>query len=134
MTEQTPEQIRVWLDEVQQRCDAATAGPWWWNSYDQIMSGKGDAIEVIAYVMEVPNATVRHGDELWTAQGGGNAEFIAESRTDVPNLIAIARQAPELQEKVKELEAENERLRKRPQATRAEMPTEIDTEAYVDVD
>ena len=83
------------LFEIQERYEAATAGDWFWNSYDAIWVGKGDDSERVMSVShleydnegdEVPS----HGDEIFgprKAEARANAEFVAHARTDIPLLV-----------------------------------------------
>lgn len=82
---------------VRDRCDAATKGDWFWNSYDSIWVGMGDDSERIASVAhleydvegdEVPS----HGDEIFgtrQSEARANAEFIAHARSDLPAALEI---------------------------------------------
>jgi len=65
------------LDDIEQRCNAATDGPWRYNSYSAI--GVTDAN--VAWVPVVAGDTA-------TDQGKMDAYFIAHARTDIPALIA----------------------------------------------
>ncbi|MFB7910156.1 hypothetical protein ACFC1T_27340 [Kitasatospora sp. NPDC056076] len=76
------------LDAIQTRLDAATEGPW-----------TTDDSEIVAEVI-APASWVARTDGDGEADRA-NAEFIAHARQDVPALLA----------RVRQLEAENERLR-----------------------
>jgi len=80
-----------YLDRLQAICDAATAGPW-----DGVIST--GCVRYLGRPME--SRGLQHGDYIAAAHGGGdddpgrdvnNAEFIAESRTALPLLVAEIR-------------------------------------------
>lgn len=67
-----------YLDAIEARATAATAGPWHWGDGDMChMAGNtiGPEINHVAAYAESP----------------GDAEFIAHARTDVPALVAALR-------------------------------------------
>lgn len=67
------------LDEIKQRAEAATPGPWhieYGHEFDVICEPKH----------ELPQM----GNKLfWSIYPRANAEFIAEARTDIPKLLKI---------------------------------------------
>ena len=85
------------IQAARERCEAATEGDWFWNSYDSIWAGKGDDSERIASVShleydeegdEVPS----HGDEIFgprSVEARANADFIAHAREDLPVALEI---------------------------------------------
>ena len=100
-----PELSDVELDEMQQRCDTATAGPWFIRVLDDAhamtlyaVSTKPDTNQgerwpdfeqwtmVAATLVQEPRY-VSIEDERWVE----NARFIAHARSDVPRLVAEVR-------------------------------------------
>jgi len=88
------------LEEIRKLADAATPGPWSWNSYSFIASytapreqlenfwdGEGDMSELPICRVENTVRGRQHGDETFTTWQRANAEFIAASRTLVPFLV-----------------------------------------------
>jgi hypothetical protein len=82
--------------EIRARADAATPGPWQWNSYSGICAGvsKGhllydgwDGEEGVAWVCWIDNGPYA-GDQLILAESKANAAFIEHSRQDIPFLLA----------------------------------------------
>lgn len=94
------------LAAIQARCDRASIGPWFFNSYNRVCSAplssehsrleseRRDWDDDALDAAEWPEVTIAwipatHGD---TGDNPGDAEFIAEAREDVPRLLAeIAR-------------------------------------------
>lgn len=71
------------LAAIEERCNAATPGPWNWNG-DEIYGVHGDdvlSIEAIPFSM--------YGEQLYF--GDGVLPFVLAARTDVPALIAEVR-------------------------------------------
>ena len=87
------------LAEIEARWQAATPGPWFWDSYQRVMSC---AIPVdhplnVACEDDPPCATILrlnhtgHGDEMPEPEARANARFVAEAWEDVRDLLAEAR-------------------------------------------
>ena len=83
----TPE-TKAWLDEVEARAEKATIGPWA-NDYDRdacLIDSNGAIIATTS-------------DREWFSTGfskdqeKSNAEWIAKSRTDLPLLVKVLREA-----------------------------------------
>lgn len=92
-TPMTPER----LDEIEERANAATPGPWFldderpltpcvWTGYDEALGA-----EVAEYLTS--RGYIRPGDDYPRGcnHPAENMEFIAASRTDVPDLVAEVR-------------------------------------------
>ncbi|MFH8380672.1 hypothetical protein ACH4E7_06980 [Kitasatospora sp. NPDC018058] len=92
------------LDAIQARADAATDGPW-----------TVDDSEIEADIIAASGWIARTDSEF--SEDRANAEFIAAARTDVEQLLA----------RVRELEAETERLRDVLKRTRALAETDPPT-------
>lgn len=97
------------LKEIEARANAATEGPWCWTYFGSkdngYIVGKAwqDGIECVGHIendddFEEPIVLGEH--EAATCNYG-NPEFIAHSRTDIPDLCAALRAA---RERIKELE------------------------------
>jgi hypothetical protein len=85
------------LDEIEARANAATPGPWASRRNRDMRDYEVRAGCVLAIVSEA--ASAKHATSV--RECGRNAAFIAAARTDVPALIA----------RVRELEAECERMK-----------------------
>jgi hypothetical protein len=94
--------MRVDLDAVQARADAATEGPWAWEQ-----TGDKDSSWAVGWVMdqdenplsgrlETGEGIVVEGVCEGIAANPADGEFIAHARTDVPALVAELRVAREL--------------------------------------
>lgn len=71
------------LDEIQRRSDDATEGPWWGSMIDgrcEVFAGTGSGSDPMLATELLP----------------GDAEFVANARTDVPRLAAALRAVLEL--------------------------------------
>ena len=90
------------IQAARERCEVATPGDWFFNSYDAIWeAGKGDDSERIASVShleyddegdEVPS----HGDEIFgprSAEARANGEFIAHACSDLPAALEALEEA-----------------------------------------
>lgn len=66
------------LDQIEQRADNATEGPWWGSML-------GPHVEMFAGTGSGSDPMIANG------MRPGDAEFIAASRTDVPDLLAAVR-------------------------------------------
>lgn len=76
----TPEQ----LDEIEQRANRATEGPWVWEATSPRMSGEQWNLRISG----------KHGIRMVVSEyqhGPANAKFITSARTDVPALVAEVR-------------------------------------------
>ena len=74
-------ELKALLDEMRQRCEAATPGPWWWDRLGDLRPTPHDEYGLDALIRwesigEVP------------VLADGDAEFVAAARTDLPRLIA----------------------------------------------
>ena len=75
------------LDEIEQRADKATSGPW---GMDELESYDGDS--VACWI--IGNIQIETGDDWWISvepDYKGDAQFIAHARTDVPRLVKALR-------------------------------------------
>lgn len=88
------------LRQIRQRCEAATPGPWVY--FDNGFDGYIQTANTSEYIV----GGERHEGRI--EPGDPNAAFIAHSREDIPWLVETLEQA---QARVRELEAENQRLR-----------------------
>jgi len=85
------------IQAAKKRCEVATGGGWFWNSYDAIWVGKGDDSERIASVSHLEydregDEVFSHGDEIFgprAVEARANAEFIAHARADLPAALEI---------------------------------------------
>ena len=84
--------VRAYLAEVEARVNAATPGPWdWYNDDSVLLSGElGD--ETYPHVL---------GGEGALYLEKGDADFIANSRTDVPRLVQMLRRCVEAMEQAR---------------------------------
>lgn len=71
------------LDEIWERCDAATPGPWWWSLSDLRVVVWGGAQDGNA---ATGKQIVVDGDEDFDCCPE-NAEFITNAREDIPYLL-----------------------------------------------
>lgn len=88
------------LREIDERAKRATPGQWAYDSYNTVLV---DAEKIIASILDHP-ADGNWGDPStrplevnqergkWYAESANNAEFIAHSRADIPDLIAEVRE------------------------------------------
>ena len=84
----------VWdrLDEIRDRADNATEGPWRSREVDDFHDEMPDAIEVLGPgPSTVTMVSTRDWDSDDDPEMIANAEFIAHARTDVPALVAALR-------------------------------------------
>ena len=98
-TERLTEEERVLKETV----EAATKGRWFWNSYDAVYAGSGDASEVITVVHHLND--IYKGDEIYgqrRAEAQANATFIAASREAVPALLRTVSALRALVEELRE--------------------------------
>lgn len=90
MSAMTPER----LDEIRERVEAATEGPW--RSHDFGHAGEEEPSSVVVHVGGFDHSDLlTHDTETavawmprWDRQESDNATFIAHARTDVPDLLA----------------------------------------------
>jgi hypothetical protein len=76
----TPQQ----LDEIEQRANAATPGPWTTDGWEIYQGGGSSAPDLMAWAGETCRADDYDGSR-------NDADFIAHARTDVPALLAEIR-------------------------------------------
>ena len=72
------------LAEIKARCEAATPGPWLNEPQDDSVWSGWDGSLQIAHCQSVPGAGMLHDRKVRRANG----IFIAESRSDIPALLA----------------------------------------------
>lgn len=94
------------LDAIQKRCDAATEGPWqrdeFGNSY-AVFTDRGDEDDDEARLCYF----YADFSGIPKEDAGANADLCAHARADLPAIICYART---LEARVRELEADRERL------------------------
>lgn len=73
-----------WLDEVEERADLATRGPWWIADGEDDFRVEDDEGETIATLPVLGKA-----EQFLLSEP--NAEFIAHAREDVPRLVGMLR-------------------------------------------
>ncbi len=79
------------LEPIKARAEAASPGPWFWNSYDGIFRGKGEESEPVAWIDHLRNDDKLHGDDIYGPrrdEAHANARFVEAAREDIPALIA----------------------------------------------
>ena len=79
------DQITDWLDEVQQRADAATKGPWGFQYWSEHPLPSGEYAESILYADDAFDG------ELVRGLDNEDGEFIAAARTDLPAAVSALR-------------------------------------------
>lgn len=103
LTTLPPDALRAKLDEIEQRANRATPGPWYSQNPDDshYMSAfcvrsipdepndieDGNEPGMIAVTLLQMPGTVGRGGDKWEE----DADFIAAARTDIPALVALAR-------------------------------------------
>jgi len=73
------------LDEIEERCEKATGGPWW-NDCGVIHAPHWDS--------DLPEGVACHPADTYNGNGkdwDADAEFIAHAREDIPALVAEIR-------------------------------------------
>lgn len=95
------------IDRIEERVNAASEGPWF-REYSDVVALQPDPRQVDQYDDPQNLRIVRGADHLdkKDRQGISNADFIANSRVDVPALIAIARRQAEQLANVRSLTAD----------------------------
>ena len=85
MTNTTDQRLR----EIQERVEKATPGPWIYNSFNSIEAGEKIVAEILDHPQDDGPFKPEQTEErsAWYQESTRNADFIAESREDVPWLL-----------------------------------------------
>lgn len=100
----TDAELDAWIKEVRERCERAI-GPHWYLTNDGARGFNRSEISEKWGSKSHSKYSIRQSDHRAVAISFGsleNAEFIADSRTDLPRALEIIE---ELREKIQELEA-----------------------------
>jgi hypothetical protein len=77
---------------IRARADAATPGPWHYDTFNYIFdSGRGAEAKIVATILDHPHDETYQSAEnkqrqAWYTESYANAHFIEASRTDIPLL------------------------------------------------
>ncbi len=84
------------IEEIEERCNAATEGPWYVPSEMNAMDNGWTVCSDAEVIVDQPDT--RYNEDQFRTEA--DAEFIAHAKTDIPALIS----------RVRDLERENEQL------------------------
>ncbi len=73
------------LQEIKDRIDRTTSGPWWYDSYSTVFSGSGENTDIVCWVPQ--------------RERSADADFIAHAPSDIKALVTkVERLSNELDE------------------------------------